>query len=68
MNQGAIMTNIMIGIIILFALLWFYAFTSIIDKKFKDKQAKQLWILAITFIPLLAFIYIFVEDDFIQSE
>ncbi len=62
------MTNIMIGIIILFAILWFYAFTSIIEKKFKDKNDKQLWILAIAIIPLLAFIYIFIEDDFIQQE
>lgn len=62
------MSNIMVGIIILFAFLWFYSFTSIIEKKFKDKSTKQFWILAIAIIPLLAFIYIFIEEDYLQGE
>jgi hypothetical protein len=62
------MSNVMAGIIILFSLLWFYSFTSVINNEFKNKSTKQLWIFAITLVPVLAFFYIFIEEDLIKEK
>lgn len=60
------MANITIIILILMVSLWFYCFISILNNKFKNKEAKTFWVIAIVFIPFLSFFYLFLKKDLLE--
>ncbi len=62
------MTDITFIILPIFGIFWLYCLASIIGHTFKDKNKKIFWLVAVVFVPLLAFFYIFLKKDLIVSQ
>ena len=62
------MTNITFIILTIVALVWFYSIISIISNKFKNEKVKVFWLIAVIFVPLLSFFYIFLKNNLIEKE
>lgn len=62
------MTNIAFFILAIIAVVWFYSIISIISSTFKNKQVKIFWLIAVIFVPLLSFFYIFLKNNLIEKE
>lgn len=62
------MTNIAFFILAIIAVVWFYSIISIISSTFKNKQVKVFWLIAVIFVPLLSFFYIFLKNNLIEKE
>lgn len=60
------MSNITLTILALVIGVWVYSIISILNNEFKSKKAKTFWIIAIVFIPLLSFFYIFLKKDLLK--
>jgi len=61
------MSNVTLIIISLFILFWFYCIASAVFNKFKSEKAKVFWIIALVFVPLLSFFYIYFKKDLLES-
>ncbi len=57
------MSNITLGIIVLFIALWIYAIASILSSEFNDKKAKVFWTIGVIFVPVLAIFYLFMRKN-----
>lgn len=57
------MSNITLGIIVLFIALWIYAIASILTSEFNDKKAKVFWTIGVIFVPVLAIFYLFMRKN-----
>ncbi len=62
------MTNITFIILPIFGIFWLYCLASIIAQTFKNKEHKVFWLVAVLFVPLLSFFYIFLKKDLIESQ
>jgi len=60
------MSNITIAVLVLFLVFWSYCAISIFTNEFKNKKAKIFWIIAIVFVPFLAFFYIFMKKNLLK--
>ena len=60
------MSNITITVLVLFLALWLYCAISIFTSEFKDEKAKTFWIIAIVFVPFLAFFYLFMKKNLLK--
>lgn len=61
------MSNVTLGMIGLFVILWIYCILSCITGKFKNQKDKVFWTIALIFIPFLSFFYIYFKRDLLEN-
>lgn len=61
------MSNVTILVLSIIIFLWIYSIISIITSEFKNKKEKVFWLIAIVFIPILTFFYLYLKKDLLES-
>ena len=57
------MSNITIGILFLFVVVWVYSLNCVFTNEFEDEKAKVFWRIAIIFVPILSIFYLFMKKN-----
>lgn len=62
------MTDIAFIILSFFAVFWGYTIISIISNTFKNEKVKVFWLIAVIFVPLLSFFYLFLKNSLLEKK
>ena len=60
------MSNATLLVLALIISIWIYSIISIITNEFKNEKNKVFWIIAIIFMPLISFFYLFLKKDLLK--